>query len=499
MKLKQAQELPLLLDSAILVCNAMQQYDVNKNKRKIALLVSYIVMTLAVVAISVVCIFLALGYRFDFGSNKVEQGALLQFGTFPTNALVTLDGKILTFKTNGKLEVSAGPHDVTYHRDGYRDWTKHFTVKAGEVRWLTYARLVPTTIATDTVKDVGSVAEELPSPSKTHFALLSKVDTPTVTFLDVSDPTHTAVTSVTIPSEMLNHDGTTHSYHIVEWNLGSKFVLVRHDFASGHEYIRVSSVDQKDVINVSSKFGVALTTLHFSNETVFYGIENGNLRKFDFGSSSLSEPIVKDATSMVLYGSNELAYVRHAANKFEAGVVVDGQQRTVSTYDDTTPISIDLSQYFHEYYLAITRGGSFELVKNPERTAEAGMVKVVTLSYPSDLKWLDISSNGRFVITGNGAQFMVYDIELASRTDTNFPSLLADTSIAPQWIDDFTLVSTGDNKLRLSDFDGDNQQIITDALPALPVMLSSNSKVLYSFSKSSTGNVVLQSSKLTTD
>lgn len=257
--------------------------------------------------------------------------------------------------------------------------------------------------------------------------------------------------------------------------------------------------DPKDIINVSSKFGVSLSHLHFSSETAFYGVESGNLRKFDLSASSLSEPLVKNVTSMVLYGSNELAYVRHANAKYEVGVVIDGQHKLVSSYDETVPISLDLTQYFREYYLAITRGGSFELVKNPERSAQTGMAKVVTLSYPSDLKWLSMSSSGRFVITGNGAQFMTYDIELAQRTDSNFPTLLQDSTVKPQWLDNFTLVSTGDNKLRLSDFDGINQQIVTDALPSTPVTLSSDGKTLYSFSKNSSGIVVLQSSKLTTD
>ncbi len=477
----------------------MQQYDVNKNKRKATLLVSYVAMTIAVVAISIVCILLALGYRFDLTSQTVEQGALLQLGTFPDNAQITLDGKQLTFRTNGKIEASTGAHDITFQRDGYRDWTKHFTVKAGEVRWIDYARLIPTTVVTEPVKEIGTLVEELPSPDRIHFAAITKANAPEVTVLNTSDPANIVTTVLTIPADMLNRDGATHTYHMVEWNLSSKFVLVRHDFATGREYIRVNISDPKDVVNVSSKFGVSLSDLHFSSETAFYGIESGNLRKLDLGSSSLSEPLVKNVISMVLYGSNELAYVRQANAKYEVGVVIDGQQKTVSSYDETAPISIELTQYFREYYLAIIRGGSFELVKNPERTARTGLAKVVTLSYPSDLKWLSMSSNGRFIITGNGAQFMTYDVELAQRTDSNFPTLLSDATVKPQWLDNFTLVSTGDNKLRLSDFDGVNQQIITDALPGMSVTLSSNGKILYSFSKNSAGVVVLQSSKLTTD
>lgn len=475
----------------------MQQYDVNKKKRKTTLFISYIAMTLAVIAISAVSILLALGYRFDFSSNKVEQGALIQLGSFPDSAQITLDSKIQTFKTNGKIEVSTGAHDVVFHKDGYRDWSKHFTLKAGEVRWLNYARLVPTTITTGAVKEVGTVTSELASPDKSFIVVLPVVNLPNLTVIKVNDPAKVTATTITVPAVKTTLSGQEGSYRLVEWNLGSKYFLVRHDIGTAKEFLRINATDPNDIVNITSKFGVPLTEAHFSSESVFYGLENGNLRKLDLNASSLSEPIVKDVITMKLYGSNEVAYVRHANTKFEVGVVVDGQNRIVSTYDDTVPVNIDFGQYFREYYLAITRGGSFELIKNPERTENSGMAKVVTLSYPSDLKWLDISPSGRFVITGSGAQFLMYDIELATRTDTNFPSLLADTTVPPQWLDDFTLVSTGDNKLRLSDFDGENQQIITDVLPTQPVMLSTDKKLLYSFSKNSNGTAVLQASKLT--
>lgn len=478
----------------------MQQYDTSKKKRKLTLFFSYIAMTIAVVIISVVCILLALGYRFDFTSNSVKQGALLQFDSFPNNAQITLDGTVLSFKTAGKHEVDAGTHDVTFSRDGYRNWTKHVTVKAGEVRWLSYARLVPTTVSTSMVKEFEGVADELPSPDRKQIAIIVKADTLNITLVTISDAKKIAYETIAIPAEIVSSPaGAAHSYHLVEWNLNSKYLLVRHDAGTVHEYLRVNVTDSKDIVNLSTKFGVGFSDLHFSSENVFYGVENGNLRKFDLDSSTLSQPLAKDVVQMKLYGSSDIAYVRHTENQYVVGVVTSGTAHKVSTYDDTAPLLVDITSYFNDRYLAITRSGSFELIKNPEKAADGDMTKVATLSYPSDLKWLDISSNGRFVITGNGAQFMTYDIELARRTDANFPSLISDPAIAPQWLDSYMLVSTGDNKLRISDFDGENQQIITDALATFPVTLSSDNTLLYNFTKTQSGAMSLQVSKMTTE
>lgn len=478
----------------------MQQYDITKKKRKFQLFLRYALMTLAVGGISAVCILLALGFRFNFTSNSVEQGALLQFDSFPNNAQITLDGTIQSFKTAGKTEVATGTHTVIFERDGYRNWSKRFTVEAGEVRWLTYARLVPTTIKTSTIKELDGLADELPAPDHKQIAAVTKSDSPNLLIINLSDAKKITYETITIPTDVVTAPaGATHAYSIAEWHLGSKYLLVRHDVGAMHEYIRVNTKDAKDIVNISTKFGVTLSDIHFSSESVLYGVENGNLRKLDLGSGSLSEPLAKDVVQMKLYGSSDIGYVRHTKNRYIVGVFVSETAHNVMEYDDTTPLMIEVTSYFNDRYLAITRSGSFELIKNPEKADKNGLAKVVTLSYPSDLKWLDSSSNGRFVITGNGAQFMTYDIELQQRTDANFPSLIPDTTIPPQWLDSYILVSTGDNKLRISDFDGNNQQIVTDALAARPVMLSTDGKLLYNFTKTEAGTMSLQVSKMTTD
>lgn len=478
----------------------MQQYDVNKKKMKVSLVVRYIIMTVAVVAISVICVLLALGYSFDLASRKVEQGALIQFATSPTGAQIHLDGEQLAFNTNGKREAKAGAHTLMYRKDGYRDWTKDFTIKAGEVRWLNYARLVPTTIDTSVVKEIGTLSSQLPSPNKKYIAYLAKADSPEITVVKLDNPKEVSSVSIVIPPEMIKHDAVGHVYTISEWNLASKYLLVKHEYTGGKEYIRINVEDVADIVNVSAKLGVALDVAHFSKESVFYGIENGNLRKIDIGAGTLSEPLVNNVVDIKLYGSDDIAYVRYHEARYEVGIVLgNSKPRTVNTYDDTVPLLIDTSKYFNERYLAITRGSSFELIKNPEKDAEEGMKKIATMTYPIDLKWLDISSNGRFVIMGSGARFATYDIELAISSESNFPNLLSDPKVHPRWLDDYMLVSTGDNKLRISDYDGTNQQIIVDALPGQPVMLSGDGKLLYSFSKSNTGVVTLQASKMTVE
>ena len=60
-------------------------------------------------------------------------------------------------------------------------------------------------------------------------------------------------------------------------------------------------------------------------------------------------------------------------------------------------------------------------------------------------------------------------------------------------------MSSVDNDLRITEFDGANQHIITSALPGYAVTLNDDGKLLYSFSKAQSGAYVLQATEMTVD
>lgn len=476
----------------------MQHYDTMKTRRRRSLILGYGVMTLAVGLISVICILLVLGYRFDNLTHRVEQGALLQFSSLPSGATIVVDGEKQGFVTPGKQDVSAGTHDVTFTKKGYRNWSKRLSVRAGELRWLNYARLVPTTIATSAVKEFGVFAAASASPNRKWLAVLEKADTPTVTFIDLSDNKQPKYISITIPSSALTMpSGSVHTYELLEWDANSDGIVMRHRYGGGEEYIRISPTRSSDVVNITTKFGLNFSDVQFSSSDILYGIESGNLRRIDVGTGSLSEPLMKNIVTFRLYGEKDVIAVRHKDAAYSVELLVDNKTNTIASYDDTIAVHIALTKYFGDRYAVISRGASFELVKNPEKSAKDGMEKVVTMTYPVDIQWLDVSKTGRHVIAGNGSLVVTYDIELARRSDSVLPGVAAGATQPVAWLDDFLLVSATDNKLRLCDFDGDNQQIVVDALPGAPAVLSGDNTLLYSFAKNSAGTVSLQVSQMT--
>lgn len=459
---------------------------------------TYGVMTMAVALISAICILLVLGYRLDLKSGDVEQGALLQFRSFPSGATITLDNEVLSFVTPGKRSVEVGKHSVVMELDGYQTWEKTFSVKASELRWLNYARLVPDNVQTMNVREFTSLAGSVPSPDKKWIMILAAADKPELTLTDIRNEKKPEFSQLSLPDgSYTKKDGAVHQFSLVEWDFGARYVLVKHVIGDTTEYLRVDRTDAKDTVNISSKLGVNLEDLHFSGTSgsVFYGLENGTIRKLDSGAGTISQPLVKDVASFRLFKTNTLSYVKRPVNdRVGVGVVVDGKPFRVATYDATMPIVTDINEYFNEYYLAIGRGTSVEIYKDPELAARQ---KIASVTSVSAISWLRFGNSGRFVVAGTGSQFVSYDIETKLKADVNLPGTATDPSKPLQWLDDYYLVSSADNDLRITEFDGANQHVITSALPGYPVTLSGNGKALFSLGKTQSGSFVLQSSKMT--
>lgn len=476
----------------------MQQHAQSPKRRKLVLYFTYGVMTMAVALISAICIFLVLGYRFDFKNGDVEQGALLQFRSFPAGAAIDLDNSTLSFVTPGKKNVALGKHSVSMELDGYDVWEKTFSVKASELRWLNYARLIPKDLKTANVKEFVTVSGMLPSPDKKWMILSTAAEKPEFTLVDIRDEDKPAFASLNLPSNSYTQkEGQPHKFTLLEWDFGARYVLVRHDVGDVSEYLRVDRTDADNTVNISDELGLKLTDIHFSGTSgvVFYALENGAIRRLDSNSGTISQPIVRDVATFEVYKTETLSYVKLPINdRVGVGVVVNGKASRVATYDNSLPVLVDVNEYFNDYYFAIARGTQVELFKDPETRDRE---KLETSTSPTGLAWMQFSNSGRFVVAGNGAQFTTYDIETDETTSVNLPGTVVDATKPLQWLDDYYMVSTADNSLRITEFDGANQHVITTSLNGYPVTLNGNGKLMYSLNKTATGAVVLQSTKMT--
>lgn len=475
----------------------------SKRKRQAVLFFTYGFMTLATIAISIVCILLIMGYRFDITDRTIEQGALLQFRSTPSDAKITINDKLQSYTTPGKLDVAVGTYRVKMEKANYHDWNKTVTVKAGELRWLNYARLVPTTIQNTTaVRYTGSVSDALATPDRRFLATIGDAAQPVIQITDLRNENNITSRSVTIPADQLTLIPNQPSlFTIEEWDFGSRFLLILHKSGDVSEYIRVDrSNDTGAARNITKEFNLPFSNMHFSGTSgnALYALTGKDLRKVDTGNGSVSQPLVNDVESYRLYRENDIAFVAVRQDKRVGGVFLDNKETIVRSVSATQPMLVDLTKYYSNYYLAVTTPEGVDVIKDPAETSETARRTHAQLSRGKfDVAWLDFASSGRFVLVGSSNGYGVYDLETDEHYLVEKPISGTPTQ-QPTWLDDFYLVTTVTGQARMFEYDGQNEHAIVKSIATLPAFLSDNGTFMYSFTENG-GNMSLQSSQMILD
>lgn len=477
---------------------AMFKIDFESKKTRAAIrYFTYGVMTLSVLGISALAVLFTLGYRLD-KAGSFDQGGLVQFRTLPSGAIVRVDGK-RTATTPAKATLSAGAHDISMQRSGYREWTKQINIAAGQLLWLDYARLIPNSVTTTTVQAFDKLDSLQFSPDRKWALLLPEAGQPSVVLADLRDSEKPALQTLTLPAGSWTASPDPHSFILQEWNIGSRYMLIKHTYGTTTEFLRFDREQPDKVINLSRTLG-QLSLAHFAgdNPAIIYGILGGQLQQYDTNNANntktFATAIVND---FVVYRDNRLAIVGERDGKRIVSYIVNGVETIVQTYEPTTGVLIALNNYFNDDYLAVAVGDQISIYRSPKDVGTTLPAKVFADFQIKDgagaVQWLSFSGNGRLLVAQSGATYTTYDLELSRQTTTT-------VGVAAQqrfyWLDDYTLAIDVDNVLRLREFDGANQQDISSVVSGYRVSLSEDGNYIYSIGRDGQNKLLLQRSQI---
>lgn len=466
-------------------------------------------MTVASAVLTAFLVFVALGYRLDKDFN-FSQGGLVQFRSFPSSANVTVDGKPQSFHTPDKLNMAAGQHNVTMSLNGYHTWSKSVDLSPGQLLWLNYARLIPKSITTNTLKEYTSISATLPSPDRHWLIMQMKANEPDYALVDYSDEKKPVYASLKLPDDLFTKkDGKYGTFKLVEWDLQSKYVLIEHDNGDVTEFARVDRSKPEDAVNLTKLFSLDIKQAHFSgsNANTIFAKTDDVLRKLDVSGPTASAALVTGLHDFTVYGEDTIAFTQaqdrttgdQASLQQVVGVYKGGKIAPVREYAADKHIKIAYSEYDNHSYLAIAEDGStnVDVVRDATATGtskESSVFTQFTIGDPVD--YLTFSSNGRMIVAQHGNKFGTYDIE-TTKTYLKTLGFGSKDTTQLKWLDDYYLWSDDGGTLRIVEFDGTNDHEITTVSKGYDVMLSSNGKQLLSVGKNDvTHSVLLQASKL---
>lgn len=467
-------------------------------KQLIQRVLVYSLMSLSVVVIVTLLMLAVLGYSFNPKDNSIEQGGLLQFGSVPSGAIVTLDEMQLSARTPSKTTAEASHHNVSMKLDGYRTWQKSIDLKPGMIGWLSYARLVPTDVKVQKARALPTLAGALASPDRKWFALLEDAAKPAVLVANLQNDEVTykelvlPAISYTAPTA-----GKTQAFSIDSWSQNGEYIILRHTYDDGkNEWILVNREDPAKTKNISARLGLTSDRLLFAardGRTALAMTDATSVRRLNLSDETISRPLITNADEFSVFNENVLMYTTKAdpVNKLRTvGYLGDGMEigQPLTTFpDDGQAIHSAMSEYFGKRYVAWSHGTSVQISVGslPKQDNKGGLKSHVTFSTPAPITKLTFSSNGRFVIAEMSNGYTVHDLELG-KTDT---TVLKDVTVARslRWLDPFMTWYDAGGMLRLYEFDGANQQNLTTVAEGFDVVISPNQKFLYSIGRDATG------------
>jgi len=472
----------------------------------------YSFMTLTVTVIVALLTLVVLGYQFNDKDGKLEQGALLQFESRPSGATVTLDGLRLGSLTNTKSTVETGSHYVTYNLSGYREWQKTISVGAGQIGWLSYARLIPQTVTPETLHDFTMLSGASASPSQRYMLLHEAVDSPAFTLADIQGDTLRYAT-LTIPSDVYTATaaGKAQYFLIDSWSKDDNAVLIKHSYDDGYktEWILLNRDSPDRSVNINTAYGVTPHGVVFAgdgNKQLFVQTDDV-VRRINLDEQTLSRPLATKVSSFSAYDEKTIIYSTVPDDKAQSSVAyaaVDIDSPVVlGTYsDDGQVLRVAMANYFGKRYVAVVHGKTLTITYGslPTLTSKGSMKPFATQALQSGVtSELVASRNDRFFVARQLNGFATYDIELKKFDNTNWAgakpisdaeAATMDMAYAPlRWLDDYMLWDNYGGTLRFYEFDGANQQSIMSVAqsPDFDVTLSQNGKYVYAITKTDTG------------
>ena len=461
-----------------------------------------VIATLSVVIILVATILFMLGYRFGSETGTIEQGALLQFDSAPNNASVWIDGRNTGMRTANKQTVVAGVHTVMFTKDRYEDWSRTLDLTAGTLTWLDYARLVPKERTPETVAYYQTVVAAKASPDMKYMLLQQAADQPEFQLADLRS-VDVKLSDITLPQNLYSDattEGVAHSFALDEWNTGGRYILMKHQYNDQTEWLMVDTENVSQSINISRTLGIRLLDIHFAGtngRTLFGLADDGNIRKLDLSSGTLSRVLVSNVQSFQLYETNIISYVgTDGADGVEkvAGVYRDGDEvphvlRRTTNADAV--LNIAVGRYFSDDYVAISEGAEVTILKGSYPTSSAddtdSLNQLATMQLANPVQQLSFSPKSDYILAESNAGFMTYEIEHLRSASGPIDESPEAATTPLRWLDIAHMWNQQNGQLVMRDFDNSNVYTISGLAGDFDATLSQNGRFIYSIGKSDEG------------
>lgn len=477
----------------------MDFLDPRKRKRdKNRLMLIYMLMTVLVIVAGYLVFKATEGYGVDTKTGQIIQNGLLFVSSQPKKADVLLDDQLQSSRTPARLILPAGAYSMTLEKSGYRTWQRNVTLEEHGVARLTYPLLIPEELNSQAVDKYDNLPP-LATQSPNSRWILVQVSGSSFKQYDSANPTLPAAT-LSIPRSILTSSGSAKSrLSVVEWASNSNFVLLRHNYGSGFEYIIFYRTAPAQSININHQLNVSPTSvaLRDKNQNLLYLYFNKTqqLQTGNISDRTLSV-LLKDVIEFNSFGPDQILYIKKSSASSKQALVYlwDGRQSyLLKSIKAATKYSLDLAQYEGHWYYALgsDKANQVDIFKDSLDSLRAQSSKTAAplLAIPiASPQQISFSTNRRFIAAQSGQKVGVYDIEIARTYKYGVKAKL--TGLL-RWSDGYRLQGLSGGHLLLLEYDSNYLQKLMSVAGAGEGFFSSDYQNLFVLAKNKSGAALL--------
>ncbi len=474
--------------------NTMDFLDPKKKRAHlIRLYIGYILMGIALFIGTLILVYQASGYDFDPKTGTIVQNGLVFVDSHLESSTVYVDGKEKG-QTDTRLVLPSGKHELQLKKSGYRTWQREFNLEGGTVMRFVYPFLFPENLVTKDVEIYGTApGMSLASPDRRWLVVQQPGVLSSFEVIDLNDRNN-PVTTITLPSELFDSRGATHKLEAVEWSTDNRHLLFKHNFEGGSEFLVLDREVPASSINLTKFFEVPITNVVLRDKRAdqFYLFDaSGMVLRTADTKHKETTPIINRVRSFRSYGPNVVLYVSEdstTAGKVNVNLWDNGAVYNLRQLPLGKTYLLDIAKFDGRWYIAAGEDTEqktyvYRDAFNDLRTVPAKIPVPVSVLKVKNPQFISFSTNARFIAVQGGSEFAVYDAEDNDqfRYDNNLTILQGQKSI---WMDGHRLAVVSQNKVVVHDYDGTNQQTLSDANPDYPIFFNRDYDAMYTFANS---------------
>lgn len=456
-------------------------------------LVAFIVGGSIVLLGTIILVAMATGWQYDLKTGELRETGLVLLGSEPAGATIFVNDKDIKHKTPYRFaNVIPGTYQLRYEKSGYRVWRNRIDVEAELVSFADYAWLIPETIPSRPRYSDFSITAAVQSQDRRRFVFIEQstgasAPNPQPRLLTSTDLTRppVALYAPTVPAP--GSTGTAArlltGYDNLQLSPDSGELLLRMLYNTGEAewmVLPAAPSDSPRIINLSTDLAIKPTWLSWgpsgSNE-LFY-TEASSLRRIQLSDRRISDVLITNVV-YAEWSANRLITVEATDVGKEYQLLIRdkgdlSRAETIGPVGTSTDYTAKYFKLLDQDYIVLLNGTTRQL--SLTRGVYSNKNSRTTSIVGNDVTQFTVNGAGRYLVYNENNRFVSIDLELSRRARFG-----ADITGLTQWewINDQHLVITTSGKLRLLDFDGQNDELLSENVdPAAPILFSDNKSIL---------------------